>query len=85
MRPSLLDPVFAPASSLPGVGARTAELLARIVPADLEGRDLRILDLLFVAPQAVIDRRNRPGVARAARAEFRKLDRELRLTWIGVT
>lgn len=66
MRPSRLDPLFAPAASLPGIGRKTAELLARIVPGDIEGREIRVLDLLFVAPTAVIDRRSRPGVARAA-------------------
>lgn len=65
MRPSLLDPLFAPASSLPGIGRRTADLIARIVPADIEGREVRVLDLLFVTPNAVIDRRSRPGVALA--------------------
>ncbi len=65
MRPSLLDPLFASAASLPGIGRKSAELLARIVPADTEGREVRVLDLLFVAPTGVIDRRNRPGVAAA--------------------
>ena len=66
MRPSLLDPLFAPAASLPGIGRKTADLLARIVPGDAEGREVRVLDLLFVSPTAIIDRRSRPGVARAA-------------------
>ncbi len=65
MRPSLLDPLFAPASSLPGVGSKVAELLARIVPVDTTGREARVGDLIFVLPHALIDRSNRPGIALA--------------------
>jgi ATP-dependent DNA helicase RecG len=63
MRPSLLDPLFAPATGLAGVGTKTAKLIERVVPADVTGRELRVVDLLFVMPHGVIDRRNRPGVA----------------------
>ena len=31
MRPSLLDPLFASLSSLPGIGAKTGELYARLL------------------------------------------------------
>lgn len=63
MRPSLLDPLFAPATSLEGVGAKTVELLEKIIPADVAARDARVGDLLFVLPHSVIDRRSRPGIA----------------------
>jgi ATP-dependent DNA helicase RecG len=63
MRPSLLDPLFAPATTLEGVGAKTVAMLEKIVPADMAGRDLQVRDLLFVLPHSVIDRRNRPGIA----------------------
>ncbi len=65
MRPSLLDPLFAPVTSLDGVGTKLAGLLERIVPADLGEREPRVGDLLFVLPHSLIDRRNRPGVAHA--------------------
>ncbi len=63
MRPSLLDPLFAPITSLDGVGERTARLIDNVVPADVTGRGARIGDLLFTLPHSVIDRRNRPGIA----------------------
>src|SRR5690606_26749831 len=65
MRPSLLDPLFAPATTLDGVGPKVAGLLANVVPADTGGRDVRIGDLLFVLPHSVIDRRQRYAIADA--------------------
>jgi ATP-dependent DNA helicase RecG len=65
MRPSLLDPLFAPATSLEGIGKKTVELIEKVVPADTSSRDLRVADLLFLLPHSVIDRRNRPGIAYA--------------------
>ncbi|TKT79319.1 ATP-dependent DNA helicase RecG [Aquamicrobium sp. LC103] len=65
MRPSLLDPLFAPVTSLDGVGGRISALLANVVPVDTTGREVRIGDLIFVLPHSMIDRRNRPGIAAA--------------------
>ncbi|WEX07088.1 ATP-dependent DNA helicase RecG [Chelativorans sp. AA-79] len=65
MRPSLLDPLFAPATVLEGIGDRTAGLIANVVPADLTNRPLRVGDLLFVLPHSLIDRTNRPDIANA--------------------
>ena len=65
MRPSILDPLFAPVTALPGVGEKVAALIERVVPADLGQREARVGDLLFVLPNSVIDRRNRPGIALA--------------------
>ncbi len=54
MRPSVLDPLFAPVSSLPGVGPKSVQLYDRLLgEAD---RPARVLDLLFHLPQAGIDR-----------------------------
>ncbi len=62
MRPMVLDPLFRPVSALAGVGPKVAEMLAKV--ADREnGDDMRVIDLLFVAPHALIDRRRRPGIA----------------------
>jgi ATP-dependent DNA helicase RecG len=66
MRPSLLDPLFAPATSLEGVGPKVVALLEKVVPADVAERDLRVGDLLFVLPHSLIDRRGRPEIASAA-------------------
>ena len=58
MRPSLLDPLFASLTALPGVGPKVAKLFGRLL-----GRaeaPPRIVDLLFHMPTGVIDRRARP-------------------------
>ena len=65
MRPSLLDPLFAPATSLEGVGPKVVTMLENIVPADLGAREVRVGDLLFVLPHSIIDRRSRPGIAQS--------------------
>ena len=57
MRPTLLDPIFAPATTLDGIGPRLAGLLANVVPHDTSGREVRVGDLLFVLPYSIIDRR----------------------------
>jgi ATP-dependent DNA helicase RecG len=59
MRPSLLDPLFAALTSLPGIGPKLAKLFARLL-----GRDQpRAIDLLFHLPAGTIDRRARPKLA----------------------
>ncbi|HEY5819412.1 MAG TPA: ATP-dependent DNA helicase RecG [Mesorhizobium sp.] len=74
MRPSLLDPLFAPITALPGVGPKLALLIEKIVPAGLSDRDARIGDLLFTLPHSIIDRRNRPGIAGSAEGAIVTLD-----------
>ena len=74
MRPSLLDPLFAPAVALDGVGPRIAALIAQIAPGDHSGEELRVGDLLFILPHALIDRRNRPGIAQAPEGAVVTLD-----------
>lgn len=64
MRPSLLDPLFAALSSLPGIGAKTGELYARLLGRETID-DCRIIDLVFHAPTSIIDRRKQPGIALA--------------------
>ncbi|WP_379072764.1 ATP-dependent DNA helicase RecG [Mesorhizobium sp. UC22_110] len=65
MRPSLLDPLFSSITTLAGVGSKVATLIERVLPVDLGDREARVGDLLFVLPNSVIDRRNRPGIANA--------------------
>ncbi|WP_114391149.1 ATP-dependent DNA helicase RecG [Notoacmeibacter marinus] len=65
MRPSLLDPLFAPATSLPGVGPKVAEGIARIVPSTGLDDEARIVDLLFCLPSRVMDRRDVTTIADA--------------------
>jgi ATP-dependent DNA helicase RecG len=63
MRPSLLDPLFAEASALPGVGPKTGKLFDRLL-GNAE-RPARVLDILLHLPLSSIDRRNRPKIAQA--------------------
>ena len=74
MRPSLLDPLFAPITALEGIGPKVADMIAKVVPADATDRDVRVGDLLFVLPHTVIDRRNRPGIAFSAEGAIVTLD-----------
>ena len=58
MRPSLLDPLFAVLTALPGVGPKLEKLYRGLL-----GRDdapARVIDLLFHLPTGVVDRRSRP-------------------------
>ena len=61
MRPNLLDPLFASASALPGIGPKSAKLLDRL----LDRPDARVIDVLFHLPLGAIDRRSRPKIADA--------------------
>ncbi|MER8835063.1 ATP-dependent DNA helicase RecG [Mesorhizobium sp. M0045] len=74
MRPSLLDPLFVPITSLAGVGPKVGALIEKVVTADVGDRTARAGDLLFVLPHTVIDRRNRPGIAGSAEGAIVTLD-----------
>ena len=58
MRPHLLTPLFAPATTLPGVGPKVGKLLDRLL-ATGEG-EARVADVLFHLPGSTVDRRARP-------------------------
>jgi ATP-dependent DNA helicase RecG len=64
MRPALLDPLFAPAETLPGVGPKNAKLINKLLDRP---QGARVVDLLFHLPYATIDRRARPKIAEAQR------------------
>ncbi len=64
MRPSSLDPLFAPLSNLPGIGPRTGDLYARLLGHESVD-ECRIIDLLFHLPHSIIDRSYQPGIALA--------------------
>ncbi len=64
MRPALLDPLFAPASSLPGVGPKNAKLFDKLLD---RSAGARVLDVLFHLPYAALDRRARPKIRDAER------------------
>ena len=63
LRPSVLDPLFAPAHSLPGVGPKLALLLDRLVGET--GRPARVADLLFHLPSGGISRDMKGSIADA--------------------
>ena len=65
MRPPLLNPLFAGAASIKGIGAKLDKLLASFLrPAHgVPGETTRILDLLFHLPRGLVDRRFRPRIA----------------------
>src|SRR5450631_3965584 len=62
MRPTLLNPLFAPVTSLAGVGPKQDKLFRYLL-----GRDEtpRLVDLLLHLPASVIDRRARPKIREA--------------------
>ena len=63
MRPTILNPLFAPLSSLDGIGPKLEKTLGKL----LKGPDdeAHVGDLLFHLPHTIIDRRNQPGIAAA--------------------
>src|SRR5688500_13485800 len=63
LRPSVLDPLFAPAASLPGVGPKIAPLLDRLLGEP--GRPARVVDLLFHLPHGGIARELKGSIAEA--------------------
>lgn len=64
MRPSLLDPLFASVRTLTGIGPKVSALLLKLLGAESATMlEPRVGQLLFLPPNSVIDRRNRPGVA----------------------
>ncbi len=59
MHPDALAPVFAPLTSLGGIGPALAGLIAKAAGGE------RVLDLLFHLPESYLDRRARPTIAQA--------------------
>lgn len=59
MRPVLLNPLFAPVTSLSGVGPKQDKLFRYLLD---RSETPRLVDLLFHLPSSVIDRRARPKI-----------------------
>ena len=62
MRPSLLDPLFASAATLPGLGPKYARLVDKLLD---KPQGARVVDMLFHLPNGALDRRSRPKIAEA--------------------
>lgn len=69
MRPPLLNPLFAGASGLKGIGEKLDKLLAQFLRPyhGTPGTATRIIDLLFHLPSGLVDRRFRPRIAELPR------------------
>ena len=68
LRPSLLDPLFAPVTVLPGIGPKLAPLYDRLLgPAD--GGPARVLDVLLHLPSGAISRELKGSIADAPTGE----------------
>jgi len=61
MRPSVLNPLFAPLPALSGIGPKLEKLFQRLIGR--EGEPPRIVDLLFHMPTGYVDRRNQPKLS----------------------
>src|SRR6266700_6821043 len=71
MRPSLLNPLFAPVTTLPGVGPKQDKLLRYLLSRD---ETPRLVDLLLHLPSQVIDRRARPKIRDAVQGSVVTLE-----------
>ncbi|WP_332685242.1 ATP-dependent DNA helicase RecG [Bosea sp. (in: a-proteobacteria)] len=68
MRPSILDPLFAPATTLSGVGPKLGKLLDKFLGD--ESHAARVIDLLFHLPSGAVDRRPSESIAEAPIGEI---------------
>jgi ATP-dependent DNA helicase RecG len=62
MRPSCLDPLFASAAAIAGIGPKTGKLLDKLLAGPEAPAGARVVDLLLHLPYATIDRSNRPKI-----------------------
>jgi len=73
MRPPVLDPLFAPVSTLPGIGPKIAKLVSGLVGGQPD-RDATVADILFHIPNSLINRRHTPGIAYSENGDIVTLD-----------
>jgi ATP-dependent DNA helicase RecG len=69
MRPEILNPLFASATQIKGIGSKLEKVLAKLVNPQgaAAGHPARIIDLLLHVPYGLIDRRYRPSIAELPR------------------
>jgi len=71
MRPTLLNPLFAPVTTLSGVGPKQDKLLQYLLS---RSETPRLVDLLLHLPASVIDRRARPKIRDAVQGSVVTLE-----------
>ena len=59
MRPESLFPLYSPLRTLPGVGPKVQTFIAKVAGGE------NVVDLLWVLPTGLVDRRNQPQIAHA--------------------
>ena len=59
MRPEILFPLYAPLTTLSGVGPKLAKLVEKVAGGE------HVVDALWVLPTGIVDRRSRPQIAHA--------------------
>ncbi len=65
MRPDILNPLFAPVSTLEGVGPKLEKSLTQLLRGNFTEGPARLAELLFHLPVNIIDRSRQPGIAAA--------------------
>ena len=61
LRPSILDPLFAPVTTLAGVGPKLGKVLDKFLGSETQAA--RVVDLMFQLPTGAVDRRPSPSIA----------------------
>ncbi len=62
MRPSVLNPLFASAKGIKGIGDKLAKILGKLLRGN-ESLEPRVVDLLMHLPSGLVDRRMRPKIS----------------------
>ena len=70
LRPTDLDILFRPVTSLTGVGPRLSQIMVKLFPHLPESVEPRLIDLILHKPAGLIDRRTQPGITNAVPGEI---------------
>ncbi|MEM9733244.1 MAG: ATP-dependent DNA helicase RecG [Pseudomonadota bacterium] len=70
MRPAILNPLFAPVTSLAGIGPKLAVILTKLLRGG-DGKQIApVADLLFHMPSGMVDRRHQPAIMDALEGQL---------------
>ncbi|MEL6504578.1 MAG: ATP-dependent DNA helicase RecG [Pseudomonadota bacterium] len=70
MRPALLNPLFAPVTSLAGIGPKLAVILTKLLRGGDGKQVAPVADLLFHMPSGMVDRRHQPAIMDALEGQL---------------